>query len=57
MLNGWVKLIQIVGDLASFDTEDTESTIYVSEPTDGNFSGDDVLSLTIGCLRGAAPGN
>lgn len=57
MLNGWVKLIQIVGDLASFDTEDTESTIYVSEPTDGNFSGDDVLSLTIGCLRGAAPGD
>ena len=27
-----LKLIQIVGDLASFDTDDTESTIYASEP-------------------------
>ena len=27
-----MKLIQIVGDLACFDTDDTESTIYASEP-------------------------
>jgi hypothetical protein len=27
-----MKLIQIVGDLPSFDTDDTESTIYASEP-------------------------